>query len=253
MKIKITLLLFVSIAINAFGQCKYNDYYEVTNIPSNTISFNLTETSSSSCCKIEKISSYSEFIFSKAKQYISSRGGAHFYNQLKPQGLYIEYLDLNEVDDTNPAFFELSKYNVSYQIDYVYTNGKFTYQFYIKLDKSGEPISDDAFPDASKNSKFEKLADICTAIQLVKAHPQFKKQKVDIGRLYYNEETGNFCWIITNAPPRLSPGMHDVTINWFYVNANSNKLEKIEKHIDTFVIPEEEQPSPKMKPKKKKK
>ncbi|MEC4049098.1 hypothetical protein OX284_006630 [Flavobacterium sp. SUN046] len=253
MKIKFALFLLLTLLVNGYSQCKYNEYYEVSNIPSNTISFDLTGSSDTRCCKIEKISSYSEFIFSKAKQYITERGGAHFFNQLKARGLYVEYLDLSEVDDTNPALFELSQYNVAYQLDYVYTNGKFTYDFIVKLDKSGEIISDDAFPAVAQNSKFEKLTDICAAIQVVKVHPKFKNQKVDIGRLNYNEETGNFCWIITNATKKLTPGMHDVIICWFYVNANNNKLEKIEKHEETFVIPEEDQPVPKVKSKKKKK
>ncbi|WP_289663333.1 hypothetical protein [Flavobacterium panacagri] len=177
--------------------------------------------------EIALIEEYSNFILSKAKTYIVKRGGSDFYQNLNIHGFEVNYEDSVEINYNNPDIYNLSNYNVSYWILYRYKNKNIEYGFGLEFNKKGEMISENKFPEYSKNVKFEKLTNFCDALGLIKKDFRFKNKKVDYIELAYLDGKNTFCWLVEEEKqPNSELGrFQEIKTNMYFVNANSNKLE----------------------------
>lgn len=90
-------------------------------------------------------------------------------------------------------------------------------------------ISENKFPKYSENIDFENLSDYCDALELVKKDKKFKNKIVDYIELAYLESANSFCWLIEEKPkPNRELGKwEEKSVNQYYVNANTNKLESV--------------------------
>ena len=112
---------------------------------------------------------------------------------------------------------------------YLYKNDNIKYAFGLEFDKNGEMISENMFPIYSDNTNFENLTDYCLALNLVKKDKKFKNIKVDYIKLTYLDIAKTFCWLIEEKtkPNKEFGKWEENCVNQFYVNANTNKLEKV--------------------------
>lgn len=183
---------------------------------------------------IKKIEKYSDFILLKAKKYIVSRANINFYNKLKIHEYRVNYPDSIKVIYENPDFYNLSNYNVTHCILYTYQNNGYGFAFGLVFDKDGKMISENKFPDFSRNPEFEDFIEPCVALETVKLDERFKGKKVEFIELAYLDEINSFCWLIQedyNVSEKQDiefEKWYEYTEQSFYVNANSSKIEKIE-------------------------
>ncbi len=178
---------------------------------------------------IKKIEKYSDLIFKKLELYIISRGGSEFYKKLQIKGFEVNYKDSVNINYKNENIYNLSNYDVTYWIMYLYKNDNIKYAFGLEFDKNGEMISENMFPNYSDNTNFENLTDYCLALNLVKKDKKFKNIKVDYIKLTYLDIAKTFCWLIEEEtkPNKEFGKWEENYVNQFYVNANTNKLEKV--------------------------
>ena len=178
---------------------------------------------------IKKIEKYSNFILLKAEKYIVERGGSEFYKKLKMDHVEVNYKDSVKVSYEDPKVYNLSNYNATYWILYLYKNKNIEYAFGLEFDKSGEMISENKFPKYSENNGFENLTDYCLALDLVKKDKRFKDKKVDYIELAYMESSNSFCWLIEEKKSmnKEFEKWEEKTVNLYFVNANTNKLELV--------------------------
>jgi hypothetical protein len=217
-----------------FSQCEDSDkldfggsYLSKTN---NYIPFDLEISDTIQyCCDIKKIKSYSDFIFKKSEDYIIERGGKEFYNNLKIHQLEVNFNDSIKIVYENQKLYNLSNYEVTYWILYTYTNKNIEYGFGLEFDKNGEMISENKFPKYSENIDFENLSNYCDALEIVKKDNTFKDKTVDYIELAYLDNINSFYWLIEekrNQNKELGKWEKQV-VNQYFVNANTNELEKI--------------------------
>jgi len=184
---------------------------------------------------IKKIEKYSDFILKKAEKYIIERADTEFFKKLEIYQVEVNYDESIKVSSSNEDLFELSNYPTStYWVIYDYLNNGIEYAFGLEFDQDGNMISENKFPDYSLNPKFEKLIEPCLALEKVKSDERFKHKKVDFIELAYLDEINSFCWLIQEDYD-LSEKQDIEFETWyeyseqsFYVNANSNEIEKIE-------------------------
>jgi len=235
-------LLLLFLFTSGFCQCKDSEKYQYDNEPQvsgNYIPFIINRMSNdTTCCFVSKIGEYVEFIVDKAKDYIIKRGGAQFYEDAPLQMLYVHYPKNVTIDYQNEDLYNLSNYEVTYELYYSYWNNHSTeYNFSLKFDKEGKMIGSNQFPDISKNETFETFVDLCDALKTVKSTPQFRNRKVDKITLIYRDDTDFFYWVITDTELNQFPkGKHVYTKNSYYVNANNGILEKIKKQTGTIIV-----------------
>ncbi|MFD2892813.1 hypothetical protein ACFS5J_12405 [Flavobacterium chuncheonense] len=187
---------------------------------------------------LDKIKRYSDFILKKAENFITSRANRDFYNRLKIYQVEVNYpesIEIKNYDDE--SLYELSNFNITYWIIYTYEKDKFQYAFGLEFDKDGKMISEQKFPEYSKNKVFENFTLPCDALSIVKSNKKFKNKKVDYIELAYLDEANSFCWLIEEErdPNKEFEKWEEKTVNLYYVNANSNKLEVV-KEKTTMVI-----------------
>lgn len=180
---------------------------------------------------LNKIKKYSDFILPKVKEYIISRANEDFYNRLILDQIEVNYPETPKIksyDDQN--LYELSNFEISYWFIYTYEKDTYKYAFGLGFDKEGKFISENKFPNYSKNQAFENYTNPCDALSLVKSYKQFKNKKVDYIKLDYLEDKNAFCWLIEEKPePNKEFGKwEEKTVKLYYVNANSNKLELVQ-------------------------
>ena len=185
---------------------------------------------------IKKIEKYYNFIYEKSKAYIESRGGKDFFKNLKIDHLEVNFDKNSGYDYAKESTYELSNFEYySYWILYTYTNVNVKYAFGLEFDKNGKMISENKFPDYSKNKDFENLTDYCLALNLVKKDKRFKHKKVDYIELAYLDAPNSFCWLIEDKaePNSEFEKWEERKTNLYFVNSNNNKLEAIkeEKHV----------------------
>lgn len=178
---------------------------------------------------IKKIEKYSDFILKKAENYIIDRGGFEFYKSIKIHGFEVNYKDTIKVNLKDPNIYNLSNYNVTYWILYLYKNKNIKYAFGLEFDKNGEMISENKFPKYSDNINFENLTDYCLALNLIKKNKKFKNKKVDYIELSYLDISNSFCWLIEEVakPNKEFEKWEEKSVNQYYINANTNKLESV--------------------------
>lgn len=185
---------------------------------------------------LEKIKGYADFIFSKSKEYIIDRAGESFYNKLTLYQVEVNYPESVEIKNSeDEIFFELSNFDVSYWIIYTYKNDNFRYAFGLEFDKNGVLISENKFPDYSKNQSFENLTAPCEALALVKKKRSFKNKKVDFIKLAYLDEANSFCWLVKEQLKLKKLGVFSYSLDLYYVNASTNKLEIVKKDTGTGI------------------
>jgi hypothetical protein len=235
-------LIFIFLAAPTFGfsQCDDLDKLDfggtLGSKTRNHIPFDLHITDTVQyCCDIEKIKPYSDFILSKAKEFIVARTNEAFYGKLKINQVDVNYPDSVKIVYKDQSFYNLSNFNISYWIIYTYSDKNIEYGFGLEFDRSGKMISENKFPDFSKNKDAHILSDICTALSIVKADKRFSKKEVDNVELAYLDDTNSFCWLIKE---KLKPkcGTTQYSLDVFYVNANTNKLETVKQETGVVTV-----------------
>jgi hypothetical protein len=244
MKQTFSILIILLVSISGFAQCEDIDKLELGGTylsrTRNYIPFEIKHKDSIERentfypYDIKHIQEYSDFILKKAKEYIVTRASFDFYNKLEMGEFQVNYLDSVKAEYDKPEFYELSNYNVTYWILYTYRNNGFKYAFGLEFDKNGKIISENKFPDFSLNPEFENLIEPCLALEKVKSDERFKDKKVDFIELSYLDEVNSFCWLIQedfNVSEKQEIDFekwYEYSEQSFFVNANSNTIEKIE-------------------------
>jgi len=244
MKQPFSILIIFLISFNGFAQCDDIDKLELGGTylsrTRNYIPFEIKYKD-----KIEKedtfypydiknIEEYSDFILINAKKYIVKRANIDFYNKLEMGEFQVNFLDSVKAEYDNDKLYNLLNYNVTYWILYTYRNNGFEYAFGLEFDKDGKMVSENKFPDFSLNPEFENLNEPCLALEKVKSDKRFKGKKVDFIELAYLDEINSFCWLIqeeynVNEKQKIEfEKWYEYSEQSFYVNVNTNIIEKIE-------------------------
>jgi len=126
---------------------------------------------------------------------------------LKIDQVDINYPDSVKINYKNQSLYNLSNFNISYWITYTYSNKNIEYGFGLEFNKNGKMISENKFPDFSKNENADMLTDICAALSIVKGDKRFSKKEVDIVELAYLDDANSFCWLIKEELNR-APNLH---------------------------------------------
>ena len=202
----------------------------------NHIPFHLKITDTAQyCCDIRKIKSYSDFILSKSKEFIVARTNEAFYEKLKLNQVDVNYPDSVKIAYEDQSLYDLSNFNISFWITYTYSNNNIEYGFGLEFDKKGKMISENKFPDFSKNKTADMLTDVCAALSIVKRDKRFSKKEVDIVELAYIDDVNSFCWLIKEKL-KLECGSTQFSLDVFYINANTNKLETVKKETGFAIV-----------------
>jgi hypothetical protein len=234
--------LFISLIVPtlSFSQCEDRDKLDfggtLGSKTRNYIPFDLQITDTVQyCCDITKIKSYSDFILSKAKEFIVGRANVGFYEKLKINQVDVNYPDSVKIAYKDQSLYHLSNFNISYWITYTYSDKNIEYGFGLEFDKNGKMISENKFPDFSKNKDAHILSDICAALSIVKGDKRFFKKEVDNVELAYLDDTNSFCWLIKEKL-KLECGTTQYSLGVFYINANTNKLETVKQETGVVTV-----------------
>jgi hypothetical protein len=179
---------------------------------------------------LKKIEKYSSFILLKAKTYIVNRAGENFFKNIQFESLEVNYPETIKVEYENEDLFKLENYTVKYWVLYTYKNNNIKYAFGLEFDKNGKMISENKFPKFSKNKDFENLTNYCKALELVEKNKRFKNKEVELIKLEYIDKLNSFCWLVEEKMKIEKLGTQEYSIDLYYVNANTNKLESIKKN-----------------------
>lgn len=189
-----------------------------------------------------KIKKYSDLILKKAENFIISRANNDFYKRLKIYQVEVNYPKSVKIKNYNDeSLFELTNFDITYWIIYTYEKDKFQYAFGLEFDKNGIMISDQKFPDYSKNKDFENFTQPCDALEKIKSSKDFKGEKVDFIELSYLDEINSFCWLVQEKydvyeNQEIEFGKYyNYSESQFYINANTNEY-VTEKTIQRSVI-----------------
>lgn len=238
-KIFCILIVFL-ISISGFSQCDDIDKLELGGTylskTSNYIPFHLEISDTVKyCCDSKKIQKYLDIIIPKAKEFITSRANSEFYKKLEIHQIEVNYGKEIDISYSNQDLYELSNYPThTYWILYTYRNNGFEYAFGLEFDKDGIMVSENKFPDFSLNPEFENLNEPCLALEKVKSDERFKDKKVDFIELAYIDDINSFCWLIQedyNVGEKQKiefEKWYEYSEQSFFVNANTNVIEKIE-------------------------
>lgn len=158
------------------------------------------------------IEKYSSFILSKAKAYIINRAGKNFFKNIQLESMEVNYPENVRVVYENSELYELENYDVKYWVLYTYKKDNYKYAFCLLFDKKGNMISENKFPDISKNPSFENYVSPCDALKLVKNHKKFRDEKVDFIELAYLDEINSFCWLVQEEKNYQQNLAHTVTL-----------------------------------------
>ncbi|KGO84704.1 hypothetical protein Q765_20350 [Flavobacterium rivuli WB 3.3-2 = DSM 21788] len=183
---------------------------------------------------IHTIKKYSDFILDKAEQYIINRANKDFYSRLEFDQVEVNYLNTEIKDYENRELYELSNFDYTYWMLYTYRYENIKYVFGLEFNKDGKMISENMFPKFSEDKDSELFTGICDALASVKGSPKFKNKKVDFIELSYIDEVNSFCWLIKEKIA-LEIGVHNYSVNLYYVNANTNKLVNIKKESGSYI------------------
>jgi hypothetical protein len=110
----------------------------------------------------------------------------------------------------------------------MYSNGNVEYGFGLEFNKDGEMISENKFPDFSKNPMAENLTTICSPLEVVKKAKRFSNKQVELVELAYLDAINSFCWLVKEKRGPTECGTSRYVLDLFYVNANTNKLETVQ-------------------------
>ena len=175
---------------------------------------------------IKLIEKYSSPILFKSQTYIINRAGENFFKNLELESMEVNYPENIKVTYENLELYNLEKYDVKYYAKYTYKKDSFKYAFCLLFDKKGNLISENKFPDLSKNPNFENYINPCEALSLVKNDKRFLNKKIDFIELTYLDEINSFCWLVKEKKLPTKLGINKYTLDSYYVNANLKKLEK---------------------------
>jgi hypothetical protein len=245
MRQTICILIILLISINGFSQCDDIEKLEMGGTHSskthNYLYFKAIDKDKiyyeniAYPIDIKKIEKYSDFILKKAEEYIIDRANADFFNKLEIYQVEVNYDESIKVSYLNEDLFELSNYPThTYWVIYDYLNNGIKYGFGLEFDKDGKMISENKFPDFSLNPEFAKLNEPCLALEKVKSDERFKDKKVDFIELAYIDDINSFCWLIQedyNVSKKQDiefEKWYEYSEQSYYVNVNTNKIEKIE-------------------------
>jgi hypothetical protein len=234
------VFIFLIVPTLGFSQCDDRDKLDfggtLGSKTRNYIPFDLQITDTVQyCCDITKIKSYSNFILSKAKEFIIARTNEGFYRNLEINQVEVNYPDSVKINYKNQSLYKLSDFNISYWITYTYASKNIKYGFGLEFDKKGKMISDNKIPDFSKNKNADILTDICAALSIVKEDKRFSKKEVDIVELTYLDNANSFCWLIKEKL-KFECGTTQYSLDVFYVNANTNKLETVKQETGVVTV-----------------
>jgi hypothetical protein len=188
------------------------------------------------CCDIKSIKLYADFIIEKSEKHITQRAGSDFFDKLIFQDIMVIYHDFKKLDNYYETYLDLDRCGkITYWITYEYQfSNSVKYGFGLEFDKEGHLVSSEKFPDFSKNPKAEEIIDACTAIQRVRHDKQFENKQIKSIELNFLEETNSFCWLVKEDEniqldkKIREPGkFYDYSVRSFYVNGNTNKIDKI--------------------------
>ncbi|MBS1554791.1 MAG: hypothetical protein JSU09_07685 [Bacteroidetes bacterium] len=105
----------------------------------------------------------------------------------------------------------------------------------MEFDKNGKMISENKFPDFSKNKRADILTDICTALSVVKTDERFSKKEIDVVELEYLDDVNSFCWLVSEKL-KLKCGTSQYSQDIYFINANTNKLEVFTKRNGVMTV-----------------
>lgn len=174
---------------------------------------------------IKIIEKYSGPILLKAETYIKNRAGENFFKNLELESMEVNYPKNIKVTYENHELYEIENYDVKYWIKYKYTKDDYKFAFCLLFDKEGKLLSENKFPDLTKNPNFENYIDPCEALKLVKR--KFRRKKIDFIELAYVDEINSFCWLVKEKKLPTKLGINNYKLDSYFVNANSIKLEKV--------------------------
>ncbi|MBI3219870.1 MAG: hypothetical protein HYZ44_10185 [Bacteroidetes bacterium] len=237
---KYLIFVFLAAPTIGFSQCDDFDKLDfggtLSSKTRNYIPFDLhIEDTVHYCCDIRKIKPYSDFILSNARKFIVARTNEVFYGKLKINQVEVNYPDSVKIVYTDQSLYNLSNFNISYWITYTYSDENIEYGFGLEFDKNGKMISENKFPDFSKNKTADMLTDICAALSIVRGDKRFSKKEVDIVELAYLDDANSFCWLIKEKL-KIECGSRHYSLDIFYVNANTNKLEAVKQETGFIIV-----------------
>jgi len=244
--------IFLFFYSSSFGQCPDIDKLDLGGTylsrTHNYIPFdpNISDTIQY-CCDLKKIKKFADPILDKAKNYIVIRAGKEFYDKTEMESIEVNYPKSINIKYENLALYDLSNYDVKYWILYTYKKGNFKYAFGLLFDKEGTFISENMFPDVNKNLGFENYTNPCDVLNLVKNHKLFKNKQIDFIELAYLDEANSFCWLVKEKKIGTQLGFSKYKLVSLYINANSNKIEKIKEEEETSIACEIFSSKPKKK------
>jgi len=226
---KLLILLFLITPVLGFSQCEDSDKLEFGGTylskSRNRIPFDLDRSDTVKyCCDVKKIKAYADWIVSKARDFIISRASEDFYRKLEIHQIDVNYPDSIKVKYENQSLYDLSKFNISYWIIYTYSNENIRYGFGLEFNRNGEMISENKFPDFSKNKTAEHFTDVCQSLEVVRSDERFAGKEVELVELAYLDEVNSFCWLVEEKMGPMECGKHEFALDRFYVNANTNKI-----------------------------
>jgi hypothetical protein len=234
------ILITFLISFNGFSQCDDIEKLEFGGTylskTRNYIPFDLEISDTIKyCCDSKKIQKYLDVIIPKAKDFITKRANSDFYNRLEIHQIEVNYDKEIDISYSNQELYELSNYPThTYWILYTYRNNGIEYGFGLEFNKDGKMVSENKFPDFSLNPEFENLNEPCLALEKVKSDERFKDKKVGFIELAYIDDINSFCWLIQedyNVSKKQDiefEKWYEYSEQSYYVNVNTNKIEKIE-------------------------
>ncbi|AWH86489.1 hypothetical protein HYN59_15840 [Flavobacterium album] len=228
---KIFYIFALLLSVQAFAQCKDSDkiLYAVKEMINDNYVFFAVNNQYSSKHNISSIADYANGAINAAGNYIKQRSGADFEKKCKVKYMYVNYPEGMDENSPTTELYNLSKYKVSYTVDYTVKFGKYDYDFSVLLDHSYKVLSGDMIPSVIANPKFDKFIEICSALKLVKAQKQYKGVISGIG-ISYDPEIDSFCWHIQEEPSSI-PDKGQYSVRDYYVNANTGKLTHVDEQV----------------------
>jgi len=239
---KYFVLFFALFPGFAFSQCEDTDKLETGGshlsksknyIPFAYIPDNASD-SISYGIDINVIKKYSDFIFGKAEQYIINRANKDFYSKLEFDQVEVNYLNTEIKAYENKELYELSNFDHTYWMLYTYRNKNIKYVFGLEFNKEGKMISEDMFPKFSEKIDPQLFTNICDAIAIVKGNAKFKNKKIEFIELSYLNEVNSFCWLVKERKS-LEIGVHNYSVDLYYVNANTNRIENVKQEKGSYI------------------
>lgn len=190
------------------------------------------------CCDIKRIQKYSDFILLESKKHIVERTSQVFYEKLLFKDLTVFYHDYDKIFTTEEKLYDIANCGkITYWVTYEFQlESKVRYGFGLEFDEKGKLISEEKLPDFRTNPSADKIDNPCGAISKVITDKRFEEKDIESVSLVYNKENNSFSWLIKedgekeviNREDFEFEKLYDYSSLWFYVNTDTNIIEKVD-------------------------